>query len=405
MSNAIGSSATTVLTTVDGVRPPLGVPKRHRRGRRGNNEGTIVQRTDGRWAGAVTVGPGKRRWFYGKTREEVARRLTQALKAAQDGIPIPGESETVERFLTRWLAESVTNRVRPSTFISYASLVRLHLIPEVGKVRLARLTPSQVQSLLNKKLASGLSPRRVEYVRSVLRQALGHALRWNLVSRNVAALTDRPRPVRKEIRPLDIEQAQRFLEAVRGDRLEALYSVAQALGVRQGEALGLRWEDLDLDHGFMHIRRSLVRLNGEFVLTEPKTTRSARKLGPLPDMLIETLRAHRLRQTKEKLAAPAWHNDWDLVFTTPTGGPWHSSTITKTFQAHLAAAGLPRQRFHDLRHGCASLLLAQGVNPRVVMEILGHSQITLTLDTYSHVTQSVQGEALAALATALSPAR
>jgi integrase len=345
---------------------------------------------------------GKRKWVYGRTREDVARRITGALKATQDGIPIPGETDTVERYLTRWLADTVTNRVRPVTLVSYEGIVRLHIIPELGKVRLARLTPSQVQALLNRKLAAGMSPRSVEYIRSVLRQALGHAVRWNLVSRNVAALTDRPRPVRQEIRPLDIEQARRFLEAVRGDRLEALYSVAQALGVRQGEALGLRWEDVDLDNGFVHIRRSLVRLNGEFVLTEPKTTSSARRLGPLPDMLIETLRAHRLRQTEEQLAASAWLNEWGLVFTTPTGAPWHSSTLTKTFQAHLAAAGLPRQRFHDLRHGCASLLLAQNVNPRVVMEILGHSQITLTLDTYSHVSQSVQGAALAGLAASLS---
>jgi integrase len=351
----------------------------------------------------VTVGLGKRRWVYGKTREDVARRVTQALKATQDGVPVPGESETVERFLTQWLADSVTNRVRPSTLVSYASLVRLHIVPELGKVRLARLTPSQVQALLNRKLASGLSPRRVEYIRSVLRQALGHALRWSLVSRNVAALTDHPRPIRREIRPLDAKQAQRFLEAVRGDRLEALYSVALALGVRQGEALGLRWEDVDLDRGFVHIRRSLVRINRVFVLAEPKTARSVRRLGPLPANLVETLRAHGLRQTEERRAAPV-SREWGLVFTTKSGNPLHSSSVTQAFQRHLEVAGLPHQRFHDLRHACASLLMAQGVNPRVVMEILGHSQITLTLDTYSHVAQSIQGDALAELSASLSAA-
>jgi integrase len=349
----------------------------------------------------VSVGLGKRKWMYGKTREEVSRRVTHALKPTQDGIPIPGESETVGRFLTQWLEETVRNKVRPSTFVSYAAIVRLHIAPELGGVRLARLTPGQVQSLLNRKLAGGLSPRRVDYIRSVLRQALGHALRWGLVSRNVATLTDRPRSNRRDIRPLDAEQAQRFLEAVRGDRLEALYAVALTLGVRQGEALGLRWEDVDFDKRFVHVRRSLVRLNGEFVLTDPKTTRSVRRLGPLPDALMETLRAHKQRQTEERLAAPAWHES-GLVFTTSAGSPLHSSTVTKAFQAHLAAAGLPRQRFHDLRHACASLLMAQGVNPRVVMSILGHSQITLTLDTYSHVAQSTQRDALAGLSASLS---
>jgi integrase len=351
--------------------------------------------------GAVTTGLGKRKYLYGKTREEVARRVTAALKATQDGMPIPGDELTVERFLTQWLTDTVPNRVRPVTLISYAGLVRLHVIPELGRVRLARLTPEQVQALLNKKLTAGMSPRSVELIRAVLRQALGHAQRWNLVGRNVAALTSRPRPNRQEIRPLSAAQAQRLLEAVRGDRLEALYTVALALGVRQGEALALRWSDVDFEHALISIRRSLVRIGGEFKLDEPKTPRSRRTLGPLPPALMESLRAHRQRQTEERLAAPTW-SDWDLVFCSPSGSPLHSKSVTVAFQRHVAAAALPHQTFHGLRHACASLLMAQGVNPRVVMEILGHSTITTTMNVYSHVAQSTQRDALAGLAASLS---
>lgn len=403
MATPPDSALTTVLTTVGASAEHERASNRHRRGRRGNHEGTIVKRADGRWVGAVTTGLARRRWIYGRTREEVARKIVSALKATQDGVPLPGERVTVAAFLTEWLAETVRNRVRPSTFVSYEGIVRLHLLPDLGRVRLARLTPAQVQGLLNRKLADGLSARRVEYIRAVLRRALGHAYRWNLVSRNAAALTDRPRTVRHEIRPLTPDQARQLLVAVRGDRLEALYAVALALGIRQGETLGLRWEDVDVDEGYIHVRRALVRVGGEFMLTEPKTARSIRTLGPLPVALVDTLRAHRRRQTEERLAASTWH-EWGLVFTTPNGNPIHSSSLLHTFQRHLADAGLPRQRFHDLRHACASLLLAQGVNPRVVMEILGHSQITLTLDTYSHVMPSVQADALAGLAATLAPA-
>ena len=295
--------------------------------------------------GAVTVALGKRRYLYGTTREEVAHKVTAALSATQQGIPLPADTETIERFLARWLSDTAATRVRPRTLANYEGLIRLHVVPELGKVRLNRLTPAQVQGLLNKKLANGLSPRTVELIRVVLRQALGHALRWNLVARNVAALTDRPRPNRKEVRPLDADQAQRLLAAVRGDRLEALYALALALGPRQGELLGLRWDDVDLDHGLVHIRRSLARLNGAFTLSELKTTRSMRTLGPLPEAITATLRAHKSRQTEERLAAAAW-DDWGLVFTTPVGSPLHSRTVTKAFQAHLdrsraASAAVP----------------------------------------------------------------
>jgi len=307
-------------------------------------------------------------------------------------MPVPLERQTVGVFLVTWLEESAKPSVRPSTYVSYRCLVHKHLIPEIGKVPLAKLMPQQVQAMLNRKAASGHSPRRAELMRAVLRIALNQALRWGLVTRNVATLVSVPRVRRLEIRPLDPDEARRFLEQIRGDRLEALYSVALAAGLRQGEALGLRWDDVDLGGGLIHVRRALVRIDGKLELAEPKTSQSRRTIA-LPEAVVDRLRMHRARQLEERLWAGEKWVEMGFVFSTPVGRPLDRSNVTHVFQRHLAAAGLPRQRFHDLRHACASLLLAQGVSARVVMDVLGHSQINLTLNTYSHVIPSLRREA------------
>jgi integrase len=255
-----------------------------------------------------------------------------------------------------------------------------------------RLTPQHVEAFLSGKLESGLSPRTVEYLRAVLRQALNRAIKWGYLTRNVAALADGPRVERPEIRPFTPDQARLFLASVRGDRVEALYSVALALGLRQGEALGLLWEDVDLEAGTLAVRHALQRVDGRLQLVEPKTFRSRRNLF-MPRVVVEALNAHRKRQLLDRLVAGSRWTEAGLVFTSSIGTPLDGRNVTQRFQAQVERAGLPRQRFHDLRHGCASLLLAQGVSPRVVMETLGHSQIGLTLGTYSHVIPALQRDA------------
>jgi integrase len=370
----------------------------HRRtgrgGKRGNAEGSVYQRKDGRWVAQVRQLGGPRVYRYARTRTEAATKLTELLKAASVGLPMPPERQTVGAYLVEWLETTAKPGLRPTTYVSYAGVVRVHLVPELGSLRLSRLTPQHVQALMNRKLEAGLSPLRVDYLRRVLRRALNDALRWGLVARNVATLVRPPRRQRVEIRPLDPAQARTFLGAIRGDRLEALYSVALAVGLRQGEALGLRWEDVDLVAGVIRVRKALQRIDGRFQLVDPKSPRSRRTVT-LPAVVVEALRAHRTRQEGERRRAGTEWEDWSLVFTTPLGRPLDASNVTHVFQRHLERAGLPRQRFHDLRHACASLLLAQGVSPRVVMEVLGHSQITLTLDTYSHVIPALQADAAA----------
>jgi integrase len=362
--------------------------------RRGNGEGSITRLADGRWQARVSLPNGRRKAFYGKTRREAAEKLTRALAAQQQGLPLVGERQTVGQFLTHWLEDVARPSVRPRTYASYAQLLRLHLLPELGRVPLAKLSPQHVQSFLNRKRAAGLSARTVQYLHAVLRRALGQAERWGLVARNVARLVVPPTAERPDVQPLTIEQARQLIAAARGDRLEALYTVAVAIGLRQGEALGLRWQDIDLDRGLLTVARQLQRIDGTLVLTEPKTARSRRTLQ-LPAVAIEALRAHKRRQLEARLAAgPAWQ-DSGLVFTTAIGTPLDARNVVRHFHALLARAGLPRMPFHTLRHTAASLLLAQGLDIRVVQQVLGHSQIALTANLYAHVAPTLLKDAAA----------
>jgi integrase len=358
--------------------------------RRGAGEGTIRERRDGRWEARVILtqadGRRARRSLLGRSRGEVRDRLQAALRAEASGLALPAERQTVGTFLDDWLREAARPTVRPNTYRSYVGIVRVHLQPGLGRYPLARLTPQHVQAFLNAKSRQHLSPRTVAYIRAVLRQALGQAERWGMVTRNVARLAEPPRVPRREVRPLSPVQARQFLDAIRSDRLEALYLVALGVGLRQGEILGLAWSDIDFEGATVTVRHALQRIDGSLELVEPKSVTSLRVVA-LPAIVLGALRAHRTRQLEDRLLAGSrWREDpRGLVFTTTVGTPMDGIAVTRRFQAVLAGAGLPRQRFHDLRHACASLLLAQGVAPRVVMETLGHSQISLTLNTYSHV--------------------
>ncbi len=370
--------------------------------KRANGEGSIYQRRDGRWAASLSIGRGRRKHFLGHSRGDVGRKLNAALKARDDGAPIVvDERQTLGQFLTRWLADRVEPTARPATVRGYESKIRVHITPALGSVPLVKLTPQRLQSFLNERLKSGLSPRTVHHLRAIVRAALTDAVKWGLVTRNVADLVDPPRVPHQEIRALSPAEAQALLEAVRGNRLEAVYSVALALGLRQGEALGLRWEDVDLDAGTLRVRRSLQRIGGAFHFVEPKTIRSRRTLA-LPDVAARALRDQRLRQLQERLAAGPMWEEHGLVFARANGAPLLGSNVTRDFQRLLARAGLRRLRFHDMRHACASLLIAQGVHPRVVMETLGHSQIAITMNLYAHVLPEAQREAAAQMDAVLT---
>jgi integrase len=373
-------------------------------GRRGPGEGSVSRRSDGRWEGKADLGyrDGKRvrQSVYARSRREVQERIAALVRDVHEKKVQPGPVPATGAFLERW-AESSKLRVRPKTSTSYEGIVRLHLTPSLGRLRLDRLAPEHVEDLLKAKLRSGLSPASVLRILVTLRVALNRAVRTGLVSRNVAQLVDPPRVPRKEVAYLSPDQARDLLAHINGHRLEALITLALSTGLRQGEALGLRWQDIDLELGSIRVVHALQRLpGGGLALVEPKTTRSRRTIT-LPAVTLEVLREQRKRQAAARLFAGSRWQDGDFVFTTADGLPLDGDNVTRDFQTALRKAGLPRMRFHDLRHSAATLLLVQGVPARVVMDVLGHSQISVTLNTYSHVPSVLTREAASAMDRAL----
>lgn len=366
--------------------------------RRSNGDGGIYKRaSDGRWVASVDLdpdGPARRRKvLYGSTRREVVAKLRDAQQRLAVGATVEDSRTLVGPFLTRWSVEGLASAsIKATTRENYATIARTHLVPTLGHLRLDRLAPSDVDHLLAAKRAQGLSDSTVRLIYTVLRRALDYAVRDGLVRRNVAAAIDRPTVAHREAAVLSPAQAQALLEAARGQRLYALYAVAMAAGLRRGEALALRWSDVDLDAGTLRVSRTLSRTAAGLVFTEPKTARSRRTI-PLPPALVEELRAHRTRQLAERLAAGSLWRDHDLVFPSLTGTPLDPRNALRALTATAARAGLDGIGLHTLRHTCASLLLAQDVHPRVVMETLGHSGIAITMDVYSHVMPQQQREA------------
>jgi integrase len=362
--------------------------------KRANGEGSIWRRKDGRYCASLLV-KGKRRYVYAKTREEVAAQLTKLLKTEQDGAGMPEGRETVATFFAMWL-DSIKYAIRLTTWTRYEQYVRLHLVPVLGSVRLTKLEPHHLQRLYKHRLDAGSSPTTVHHLHAVVHRGLRQAVRWNLAARNVAELVDPPRVRRHEMSVLDAEQARRFLDAARGSRLEALFVLAVSTGMREGELLALRWRDVDLSSARLSVTATVQRVRGKLRVGEPKTAKSRRRIA-LTAGAVEALQRHRAAQAEERLRAAEWA-DLDLVFPNRRGRHHEVSDLLKDeFRPVLERAGLPRMRFHDLRHTAATLMLARGVHAKVASEMLGHSTIGITLDLYSHVSEGMQSEAAQAI--------
>jgi len=365
--------------------------------KRGQNEGSIYQReSDGRWCGVLNLGwesgRRKRKYFYAATAAEVQEQLLKARSDYSRGLPVAVERQTVQQYLTHWLEHTLKPHAKARSYESFGAIVKKHIVPEIGRVRLEKLTPQQVQALLNRKMKAGLSPQTVVNIRTVLRSALTQALKWGLVPRNAAALVDPPRVVRPNAYALTAKQARTMLEVVRGQRFEAIYMLALTLGMRRGEILGLSWADAEIESRTIRINQALQRLEKGLAITELKTDRSRRALA-MPDSVVHALKMRHARQLEERLKAGSRWQETGLIFTNPNGGPLEPITVHRDYKRLLRAAGLPlNTRFHDLRHSAASLLLSQGVQLRVIMELLGHSSISLTANTYSHVMPAAMRE-------------
>jgi integrase len=293
--------------------------------------------------------------------------------------------------------------IEESTWIRHRQYCELHIIPRIGRLKLTALTPQQVQELYANRLAAGLASTTVNHLHDTLHKALKRAMRLGLVARNVTELVDVPRVGPSEMRPLSREETHRLIEAAACDRLEALYVLAIATGMRQSELLGLRWPDFDFSAGVVRVRTQLKRtLEKTWVFHEPKTRRSRRQVA-LAAPAIVALQRHQEQQQLERVTLGAAYEDNGLVFCTQLGRPLIKGNVYRSFLRLLDKAALPRMRFHDLRHTCATLLLIARVNPKVVSEMLGHASVSITLDIYSHVIPDMQQDAAAIMAAVLEP--
>lgn len=360
--------------------------------RRASGEGSILKRADGRWSAYVTVPSGGRRYFYGQTQQEVLRKLTEARRVLASGLPLPTDRLTVGAYLRDWLI-AVKRTLKPRTWVRYEQYVRVHAVPVIGAIPLARLQPSHLDRLYQRRLDAGMSPTSVHHLHMVLHAALATAGRRGLVARNVAQLVDPPRMARRDMSVLSPAQARALVEAARGGPLEALLTTALATGMRKGELLALRWRDVDLDRGTLAVTGTLQRTAAGLVISETKTAKSRRQVE-LSAVAVQALRRHRAAQTERRLLAGREWNDHGLVFPSTLGKPQDGSHLLYgQFHPLLKAAGLPVIRFHDLRHTAATLMLGRGVHPKIVSEMLGHATVAITLDLYSHVTPTMQRQA------------
>jgi len=335
----------------------------------------------------------KRKYIYGDTRREVQEALKKALHEQQQGTLSTGPQQTLKVYLERWLEQVCKLTMRPNTYNQYRSIVRRHLVPALGSIKLEKLTPERIQSFCAQKQDEGLSAKTVVIIHGVLSSALDNAFKWGLIPRNVARLVSLPRIERYEAQTLTVGQALKLLGVARGSRIEALLLVALTTGMRRGELLALRWEDIDLEASILHVRRTVNPITGlGYKEGEPKSKAGRRKIV-LSEVTIEALKEHRQGQEQVRARVGARWQEHGIVFCNKYGGFFNPTTVLNAFKKLLRDAGLPDIRIHDLRHSAATILAAARVDLKTIQERLGHSSIAITADIYSHVSADMQQEA------------
>lgn len=366
--------------------------------RRAKGEGSIHHRKDGRWQASATFrlpdGSGKPLYFYGKTRQEVLAKLRSAQFAARSGTYAPGDRQTVAQYVEYWLEHQVKPTAQPHTYASYSGMCKRHIVPDLGGLPLQKVTMQHVQAFLNGKHSAGYA---IGLLRAVLSRIFRDAGREGLIGRSPMQFIRVPRTAPASMPVWDKEQARRFLGGIPEHRLYALYLLALTLGLRRGELLGLSWEAVDLERGYLHVRANLSYIAPTgFIRGIPK--HSSYRSIKLPQVAVDALWRHRDMQGYDRYLTKDWQdNQWDLVFTRENGAPIHPTALSGAFQWLVKAlnkggADLPLISFHGLRHSSASIALAEGVPVQVVSKRLGHSSIRITLDIYGHVLESMAQE-------------
>lgn len=379
-------------------------------------KGHLKKRSNGSWSIVIELGRdphGKRRqaWHTVRgTKKQAQEELTRLLHQMQTGEYVEAHRLTVQDYLERWLDAYAKPHVSTKSYARYAGICRGHLIPALGNYPLAKLTPLHIEGCLASARESGrlngegaLSEQTLLHHHRVLKLALKTAIKWRLMVRNPADAVAAPRPVRHEMRALNEQETMMLLDAAKGARLYVPLVVTVTTGLRRGELLALRWQDVDLDRGTIAVRQALEQTCGLIQFKKPKTRKSQRTIALL-SITVEALRAHKVEQKKLRLLVGPAYEDQGLIFARQDGSVWPPNGLTSSFRKLIKKVGLGALRFHDLRHSHATQLLRQGVHPKVVSERLGHASIAITLDTYSHVLPGIQEEAAIKLDIALRAA-
>jgi len=371
--------------------------------------GSIRKKNKNSWEITIDLGHdenGKRKRKYVHvtgTKADAQRHQRELLTNLDKGLLIDIPKTSLGEFIDRWLRDYVEIRVSPRTAEGYHGIIRRYIRPNLGRVDISRLTPQHVQKLYSDMLKKGLSATTVLHTHRLLSEILGHAVKWGVIIRNVCDAVDPPRPQRREMTALDSTQAQKLLEATAQSPYGAIFFLALYAGLRRSEILGLRWCDVDIPNKTISVNQTLHRLIGKgLVIGEPKTSHSRRavKLPPDAVALLAGLRAKRRDQLE--VLGIGWRES-DFVFCDAHDRPMAPDTVSHNFSKIMKRLGFSRVRFHDLRHTHATLMLKQGVHPKIVSERLGHATVNITLDTYSHVLPGMQDAAVIAFEEAMKP--
>jgi integrase len=363
---------------------------------------SVTKKGKDKWLVRVFIGRddnGKTKFFneiiHGKKKNALAFKAKK-ISELESGISLEHSKVTLNEYLDKWLKVSAKPKLKDRTFQDYKEYLERYVRDKIGKIKLSKLKPLDIQAVYTSMLDRGLSARTVRYAHAILSSSLKQAMKWQIIPNNPATLVDLPKSHRKEMMVLSPKDSIHFLKIAKKDKWFLIFSLAISTGMRPEEYLGLKWKNIDLEKGTATIERVLVfnRKGGGWTMQEPKTSTSRRTI-PLPLSVIQELKRHRRTQLEYRFKMGKAYQDFDFVFTTEIGTPILLSNLRRRhFKPILKDAGLPEKlRLYDLRHTCATLLLMEGENPKVVSERLGHSSVVITLDTYSHVLPSMQAEA------------
>lgn len=358
--------------------------------------GHIVKRGKDSYSIKISIGKDpvtgkyKYQWATVKgTKKDAEKRLAEMLHQLDNGTFIKPGKTTLAEYLERWLQDYRPN-LSPRGYERYRDILRKHFIPYLGNITLTQLKPEHLQKRYTVCQNSGLSIGSVRYHHAVIHVALQTAVKWGLVAHNVADAVDVPRIRRAEMQTWNEDEMSRFLEHAKDSPYYAMFYTVLFTGMRRSEMLGLKWRDVDLLFGQIHVSRGLHHLkDGSYVFTEPKSAKSRRTIALSPSLAL-LLKKHHAEQKLERSMLGVSLTDDDLVFGTPEGRPFRPNTVTRAWETWAARAGVKVIRLHDARHTHASLLLKQNIHPKIVQERLGHSSIQMTIDIYSHVAPGLQ---------------